>query len=262
MKKIYLFFILILLVLACSRSDEERHRIIPEKKLIEILKEIHIANAIISNPGYRIANSIVDSSQVFPPIYEKYGFTGADLDYTLQYYSGKPDELDEIYEQVLQDLNEMEVEILSASRAGAAGGKNNLWVGEKKHILKSQGDTGKISFEIPIDTTGLYTIRVKLKMYMDDMSQRPRLTAFFWHSDSTAEGHKEFFPRRAYQKDGFNKYYSVSYSTSNPDITHLKGWILDHDPQNEKWFKHLEIEDIEVYVEDKQPVDTLSRVLR
>jgi len=66
-----------------------RPRIIPEKKMVRIYKDMFIADTWIRDR--KDVRKLADSSLVFDPIFERYGYRFEDFDESVRYYLDKPD---------------------------------------------------------------------------------------------------------------------------------------------------------------------------
>lgn len=104
-------FISSLILFSCTEKNEkpDRSDIIPEKDLMSILTEIHIADGLLPNPKIRFWVLSVDSISVYHYIAEKHGYTKESFDKTMHYYFvRKPKRLIRIYDKILGKLSEME----------------------------------------------------------------------------------------------------------------------------------------------------------
>jgi len=106
MKKIGL--LILLLTLFCCREDPTQLRrkdLIPKKKFIEVLTEMHLMDALSSDYQLHKYFPAGDSVYIYESIFEKYDITQAQFDTTVALYTKRPDLFLEIYNEVLVRLN-------------------------------------------------------------------------------------------------------------------------------------------------------------
>ena len=114
MLKSSLFFVLTLLVaiavfFSCSNHQQTDEYIIPKQKFIEVLTDLHLAEAMIGkyNKTYQ-----KDSVNIYCLVLEKHNCTKAQIDSSLNFYSSNYlEELTAIHDEVLNALNRIETEI-------------------------------------------------------------------------------------------------------------------------------------------------------
>ena len=95
-------------LLACSSPKEGiSEGILPEKELVSILKEVHLAEAnfeLLKTNGKELAqNTLLNNYQ---EIYSKYNIDKNEFQQTLEYYSNYPEKLERIYSKVLEGITE------------------------------------------------------------------------------------------------------------------------------------------------------------
>jgi len=222
--------------------------IIPKDKFISILVDIHLADAVLSISSIKKIYTREKSQIYYNQVLEVHGFTITQFNNTIKSYSKKPAKLDKIYEEVLAELSKLEGSIknVEPSLQKVSIPINNLWNLESKWDLPKDGETNQIQFSIPISNLGTYTVSAKIKMYIDDESNSPRVTAYFWYDDDSKYGFIDFFPSSPIPKNNRLKLHSIFKTITNPKITHLRGWILDHSSREGRWEKHAEVFDIKV----------------
>lgn len=93
---------LLLALLVCAGGCGRRARLIPEGKLVRIYSDIFLADQWFrDNPQKRMAG---DTSQVFDPIFRRYGYTFEDYDRSVHYYLDHPDKYNKLMTQVSERL--------------------------------------------------------------------------------------------------------------------------------------------------------------
>ena len=101
-------FILCLILLSCGNQQKETpQNILSENSFINLLKDIHLAEAkfeLHKTKGMKNAkNELVNKYRL---IYKTHEVTSDDFDKTLRYYAHRPEELEEIYTLVLEQLTD------------------------------------------------------------------------------------------------------------------------------------------------------------
>jgi len=100
--KYIVIFVFLLGVFSCSNS--KNNNIIDEKKFINILVDIHMADATIVVKGLRIKSDSAQIRLLYNDIFSKYNITQKQIDNTFTYYSKKPLLLDRLYSKVSEKI--------------------------------------------------------------------------------------------------------------------------------------------------------------
>jgi hypothetical protein len=82
--------------------------IIPPKKFVNVLTDIHLADGIAVNNMAQVLDAPIDSASLYQSVFDKYDVTRAMFDSTLVYYSQHPDDFQKIYNKVNARLKRME----------------------------------------------------------------------------------------------------------------------------------------------------------
>ena len=99
--------ILCFLFFSCVNNNDPNIEIIPKNKFIQILKDIHLAEAdyeMNKSKGEIKAQENLSSS--YHGIFSSYDVTNLLFDNTMSYYSNNPDQLEEIYYLTLQMISD------------------------------------------------------------------------------------------------------------------------------------------------------------
>ena len=91
------FFALLISTTACERGEKAP---ISEDKLVEVLYDIHTAEALLESESQVHKDSMVKI--YYPQIFEKQGITRLDFDSTMAVYSRNTVKLDTVYNRVLR----------------------------------------------------------------------------------------------------------------------------------------------------------------
>lgn len=110
MKNIYFLFVLILF--SCSEKQNIDENIISKEQFTNILKEIHLAESEFQlnriNNTERYENKLASDYQ---EIFSEYNVSKIDFENTLQYYSERPELLENMYEEILFNLKEKRTQL-------------------------------------------------------------------------------------------------------------------------------------------------------
>ncbi len=245
MRFLHIFLILVLINSCSGRENKIKRRdIIPEKELIQVLEDIHLADALLTSPVMLNQYPGKDSTSNYQDILNNHGYSLDDFDKTLLYYSDKPEKLEVIYEQLIDKLSLLESEINNKKYFDKEGeaDKPELWKMKNEWHMPHDGKQEKIAFDIPIDKQGKYILRAQIKMYKDDGSSKPAVTAYFWYDDGTKEGKKYSFSRNNIVKNGQWRSFALIHTTQDTLITHIRGFLVDHNEQKSSdWENHFDI---------------------
>lgn len=116
MHKKYRFVLIIigfiLINLTNCQSPQKKVKPIPEKDFINLLTDIHLADGITKIAKSTHENpEIYADSIIYEKVFLKHGYTEKEIKETLRYYATQePDQLQEIYKDILERLNQFEAE--------------------------------------------------------------------------------------------------------------------------------------------------------
>ena len=89
---------------------------IPEKKMVSILVDMHVADGVIAARSVSFDMvEVMDSSLLYRPILEKYGYTPDDFRNALNQYMKNPKALEDVYNKVIKQLKESQKLYASAA---------------------------------------------------------------------------------------------------------------------------------------------------
>lgn len=100
---IYLFagLMAFVVMLSCSKAP---NGILPEKKMKEVLIDMHLAEAMI-NSDYKEYNTNEKKKALYQSVFDKHGIAEADYDSSLVWYGRNLDVYMQVYDGVLAELN-------------------------------------------------------------------------------------------------------------------------------------------------------------
>jgi hypothetical protein len=242
-KSLALIIIPLILISSC-KSPGNKMRLIPSGDLVDLLTELYIADGLLSYPPVRNQFSTKDSTSNYLEIIQRHGFTKERMDYTIRYYfEKKPDKFENIYDQVLTRLNERQ-SLLEKENPPVTIVSPNLWNGPANIAVPESGINDKAWFSIPIRDTGNYVLNFEAIVFTDDQSINPKVTVFFWHTDSSKAEFRINWMTETLPKDDQQHSYSLSKRKSDTTFTHIGGWLLDCDPKEGRWIKHARVDNI------------------
>jgi hypothetical protein len=236
--------ILILALLAFVSCSENKKYIIPEKKMVPLLVDIHLADEIGTSKYELDPEMELDSAGLYGWVFSKHGVTRAEFDSSMLYYAGKPDILNRIYAKVIAGLSKMEAELAKAEQEESD--KTVVYEDKTIYRLPAVGSRIKIPFDVPLTGPGDYILKAKIMIHRTDQSVNPHITAYYWYDNGTPEGARDYFKPVSLKKTGRTDMYSVSKRLTNPKYTSLKGYILDHDNADTNFVKHAVVMEISV----------------
>jgi hypothetical protein len=100
--------LLLMAILALSCSQGRFGEIIPPKKFINVLVDVHLADGIAVENMSHPKGMLLDSASLYGSVFSKYGVTRTMFDSTMSYYSQHPDDFQKIYNKVTAKLKRME----------------------------------------------------------------------------------------------------------------------------------------------------------
>lgn len=234
------------MLFSCSGKEEkpDKSGLIPEKELIPILTEIHIADGIL--PNRRIQNWVlsVDSISTYHYIIEKYGYTKESFDKTMRYYFiRKPKKLIRIYDRILGKLSEME-SLLEKEVLLAREHSSNVWPGERNYYFPDTSGAESVGFQLSLAGSLYYTLKFTITIFPDDHSVNPRASVYIYDADSILTGRGNNFETPDFLKDGRPHTYTIRLPAPSNKAIRVKGTLYDFDNHLEEWQKHTWFENI------------------
>ena len=103
----HLLFIIILISLSGCHGpkDEKPADLIPEEQMIDILTDIHVADAIVDNKYGQQKVDLPLTNALYSQIYKNHKITAARYKSSYKYYEANPELMDNIYTQVITELS-------------------------------------------------------------------------------------------------------------------------------------------------------------
>jgi hypothetical protein len=241
-----LLVIIILFSASCSHDKNKIRRkdLIPQKELVPLLTDLYIADGLLQYPTIRSKFSLKDTISSYLDIIKKHGYTKTQVDNTLHYYFlGDPKKLQKVYDLVLENLSELQSRNEAEKKAP---GNNNLWDARTTFSIPEDGSNNSVYFNIPVTDTGFFSISLSAILFKDDQSLYPRITVFFYKSDSTGAQIKKMWDKTDLIRDELNHNYYVTCRNSDPQFKHISGFLFDCDAKKESFKRHAKFADIKL----------------
>src|SRR4030042_2922369 len=107
--RLVVFGISLLLITGCNSHREFKKKYLLDREdLVNVLVDIHLANALQGSPEFYKISRVYDSIDTNSMIFSKYGIEKASFDSTLAYYTKKPEILTSIYDEVIMHLTQIQ----------------------------------------------------------------------------------------------------------------------------------------------------------
>lgn len=242
MKRIFRFAIcaiVLVVTAACSR-----HTIIPDDELARIFRDAFLANAYIGSENVK-----TDSLNIYEPIFASYGYTTADVQYTIGNFSKrKSARLGDVVEQAITMLEEQgvyynyEVAVLDTVNNVARRTLTRPVRSDSLIRVRSLRDTSRLRIAVDV-VPGEYTVDFKYKVDSLDRNESG-LRGVMWlegadrvrknvYTMSMRRGDEERFTRRFTTDTSHRKLY-VNLATfagkpAQPSIT-IRDLRVDYTP--------------------------------
>lgn len=230
--------LLIFFLVSCGEKP-----MIPKDDFVSILTDINLSKMYYTNEGM-VYPFWQDTIPYNRHIVERHGYTWTQFDSTVSWYCTQPQKYQEVYDDVLAELQKIEGTILAEPDPPV-----NLWDGKKFKELPFDGPQDSVPINFALHGLGTYTVSAKIKVYPQDQSINPHIVFYAWGSDSTTLGIRDTLYVMPLYNDGLWVNYSFSKMISDSAFTHLKGNWLAHSPDymDSTWIKQASVKDISIY---------------
>lgn len=244
------------LIAACSSHPQgpPRDGILKADEFAGVLVDMHYYDGVFAVTGGSsyMSQSEADSLDFYREVLEKHGIGREEFRKTLTYYSYNPEQFEEIYNRVMDELSrklaEAEMEESDPSLPEQPDPEPvNLWTLKEEWSFPGDDTNRVIYFDIPVPGPGEYTFSAGIRVEPEDPALNPRVNIWFWYDDGTDEGYRENFRMRTLPKDGRVRKVTLSRTLSNPEITHIRGKVLDHTTPGGVGHRRAEVEDIRLF---------------
>jgi hypothetical protein len=103
-----LIILILTFAVSCIQTDKVPDYVIPKEDMVNIIRDIHLTDGMLTVSDVRRDLARQDTVNYYNAIFETYGYNRAEFDTSIYYYSKEINTFDEIYKEVLNQLNEME----------------------------------------------------------------------------------------------------------------------------------------------------------
>lgn len=244
----WLFLILMLSVFACKGRNAEE-KIIPRKDFVDLLIDLHIADAIALNHTVNENFGRLDSALLYYTILESHDCTKEQMIHSMNYYSADSEALVGIYDEVFSTLSKRSDGAKELYSSTSISRTQRIWKSEKSRY-RIFGDSLQYlpPFEISIDTTGRFVISAEIKMTEADSSIMPRITAYFYDPENDTPKTRKYFKEESILKANFTREYRLIKEMKNPRLSQLKIIIPQQENTDSIFTKGIEIRNLRVSI--------------
>lgn len=203
MKRALLF--LLLTATACSRPE-----IIPDDRLATIFRDAFLANAYISEQGLR-----TDSLRIYEPIFDRYGYTVEDVEYTLGNFSKrKSARLSDVVESAIGMLDtegtrlDRETAILDTiANASRRACTRTIYADT---LIRMQRLRDSSRMRIVLDSIRAGDYRITARYLLDSLDENRNLRGAVWTEQEDGKRRNVYyFPLRRNGEESFTRNLSV-----------------------------------------------------
>lgn len=144
----------ILLVLLAALFTSCRPKGVPgESTMIKVLVELHQLDGVLMEKGLAFDSNAPEKEQYYRYILEKNGFTKAEFDSSLVWYTENPMRFDRVYEKVILELTNQQAVVKSGiyhpvDSAALNRHKIELWAKPTRSVLTKDSARTHLNFEI------------------------------------------------------------------------------------------------------------------
>jgi hypothetical protein len=198
---------------------------IPERELVKILAEMHLADAVMEITHIAERSSwATDSTAVYTAILDRYGYTAEQLYNTVARYNGSIDNATKLYDKVNKQLEKLQSS--ANSKVEALRRQQNRWTEKSEWTLPNDGDTSRLPFSIPAEGLGEYILEATVALYSADSVNHPRMTMYLY---AAASDSVTLRVEQEVQRNEAGQAYSLSIVNRDAAVTHVRGYIFDRD---------------------------------
>ena len=222
---------------------------IPDDKLVAILTDTYLTTGMMDIPAMRETWGQRDSILNYIDVITSHGYTYEQLETTMRYYfSHKSKKLAKIYDKVTGNLLALEVKVEN-ERIEAESIPGNLWTGKAGYTFPGEFPNDPIWFDIPAETPGEYVLRADILVFEDDGSLDPRVTVYFFASDSLGAEVRNDWDEIRLEKDGQLHKIEARKTLGTVGNTRIRGWLMNHTAREGTWQKHGTVSNISLKLE-------------
>ncbi len=106
---------LALFLFSCDSGNKTPDYVISHDDMVNIIIDIHLTDGLLTHNKVRRQLAKKDTLNYYDAILNNYGYSRADFDTSVYFYSENINEYDKIYDEVLNSLGEMETKLKQES---------------------------------------------------------------------------------------------------------------------------------------------------
>ncbi|MFR2523757.1 DUF4296 domain-containing protein [uncultured Alistipes sp.] len=189
---------ILLLAAAVATAACARHRIIPDEKLAMIFRDAFLVNAYLSTESL-----LGDSLNVYEPIFDRYGYTVEDVQYTVASFSRrKSARLGDVVNRAADLLEQegliydREVAVLDTVNIIARRRFTRTLRSDSLLRVERLRDTGLLRIRIPEVRPGDYAVSYRYRIDSADRNRNVRTGVWFERADSSRTANYTMLMRR------------------------------------------------------------------
>lgn len=110
-KAIVCLLLFVALLMACDRQEKKPDYVWEKERFIEVLTEFQIAESIVRLRYHHFPDSIYADDSIYHAMYQKMEITEAEFDSNYHYYMRDPEEMEEIYQELITRLSKRSAEL-------------------------------------------------------------------------------------------------------------------------------------------------------
>lgn len=114
MRRLGLIFIALAVMVSCKSKPEPVELPLSTEKFTMVMIDVQLAEGMKTQKIISTRTNADELVNLYKHIFEKHGVKGEDFMETYAYYSSHPGEMELIYEQVLDSLSKLDVEVKKA----------------------------------------------------------------------------------------------------------------------------------------------------
>jgi len=226
--------------------------LIPDDKLVAILTDTYLTTGMMDVHAMRETWGQRDSILNYIDVIRSHGYTYEQLESTIRYYfTNKPKKLAKIYDRVTGNLLALEVKVEN-ERIDADSIPDNLWTGKAEYTFPDEYTRDSIWFDIPAEVPGEYVLRADILVYENDGSLDPRVTVYFFTSDSLGVEVRNDWDEIRLEKNGQLQKVETRKTLDTAGNTRIRGWLMNHTVREGTWQKHATVSNISLKLEKEK----------
>ena len=241
MKK-YIYILLIILLSHCSGNNK---KILPEDEFVNLLVEIHISDAILTEKALIDGNiKYSDSISYYNFIFHKYNLNRQEFDYNIDYYYKEHERYIEVYKQVIKIL-ERKKEVVDSLVMVQAEERGELWELKTEWKLPDDGQTNPIKYKVDVQEHGTYILTAEILLQNIEKNENLKMIISANYKDTVTNTKSVILEKN---KDW--KTYILKIETyKDKKITTISGSIFKHTKNVKKI--NAEIKSISLILDEK-----------